>query len=235
MPSKLQTQDIKDLHVPQAGHRSQSISRSGVNTQPRDTSGHVGSSKSKCRRNNQASPRRVMPGKVQKRDYKAAERKRRETTLQANLRQMEEPLDEQYIRNAAVLPDLRKPTPAPTPIPTPKPSFSNGPLPQEEPTRIHGYNVEDFKRIYHSVVDPKLTTKSGNPRPYGLQMGQVIKQRMWKKVHCLSFLGTEGADGRVWISESYCSHTLRPYAPVIDVDVSGEPMPEKPKRKRSRR
>ncbi|KAL2087871.1 hypothetical protein ACEWY4_016699 [Coilia grayii] len=148
---------------------------------------------------------------------------------------MKEPLDERYVKNAAVLPDLRKPTPAPTPIPTPKPSFSNGPLPQEEPVKIHGYNVENFKRIYHSVVDPKLTTKSGNPRPYGLQMGRVIKQRMWEKFQCPSFLETEGADGRVWISESYCSPTLEPYAPVIDVDISEEPMPEKPKRKRARR
>ncbi|XP_063069023.1 uncharacterized protein LOC134460576 [Engraulis encrasicolus] len=165
----------------------------------------------------------------------AAERKRREAALQSRLRQMKEPLDERYIKNAAVLPDLRQPTPAPAPILTPKPSCCNGSLAQEEPMKIHGYSVEHFKRIYHSVVDPKLTTKSGNPRPYGLEMGRVIKQRMWETFNCPSFVETEAADGRVWISETYCSPNLKPHAPLIDVDISQEPMPEKPKRKRARR
>ncbi|XP_063044293.1 uncharacterized protein LOC134438615 [Engraulis encrasicolus] len=166
----------------------------------------------------------------------AAERKRREDALQSSLRQMKEPLDERYIKNAAVLPDLRLQTSAPAPPQTltPKPSCSNGSLAQEEPLKIHGCNVEDFKRIYHSVVDPKLTTKSGNPRPYGLQMGRVIKQRMWETFNCPSFVETEAADGRVWISEAYCSPNLKPHAPLIDVDISQEPMPEKPKRKRAR-
>ncbi|XP_063046100.1 uncharacterized protein LOC134440097 [Engraulis encrasicolus] len=166
----------------------------------------------------------------------AAERKRRETALQSSLRQMQEPLDERYIKNAAVLPDLRQPTPASaptTPILTPGPSCSSSvPQPQDEPLRIHGCNVEDFKRIYHSVVDPKLTTKSGNPRPYGLQMGRVIKQRMWEIFHCPSFVETEGADGRVWVSEAYCSPSLKPHAPLIDVDISQEPIPGQTKRKR---
>ncbi|XP_063057671.1 uncharacterized protein LOC134451272 [Engraulis encrasicolus] len=165
----------------------------------------------------------------------AAERKRREAALQSSLRQLKEPLDERYIKNAAVLPDLRQPTSAPASIQNLKPSFSNGPQLQEEPLRIHGYNVEDFKRIYHSVVDPKLTTKSGNACRYDLQMGRVIKQRMWEKFNCPSFVETVDADGRVQISESYCSPTLKPHAPVFEVDISEEPLPEQPKRKRARR
>ena len=146
---------------------------------------------------------------------------------------MEEPLEERYIKNAAVLPDFRQPTPAP--IPTPHPRSNSGPLPQEEPLKIHGYSVEEYKRIYHSEVDPMMTTRSGHPRPYSLQMGRVIKQRLWDKFSCPSFLETEDADGRIWITESYCSPTLEPYAPLIEVDIIGEPMPVKPKRKRARR
>ncbi|XP_063070725.1 uncharacterized protein LOC134461812 [Engraulis encrasicolus] len=320
VPGKVQAQDIKVLPVPQTGY--QNISSSGpYNTQPGDSSSHETNCESKGRRKKQATPRHIMPCKVQKQDFKvmyvtkpalfcskstfaglpyslneilglpqtprygfierkrrlndgkkfnpqdidipfewspsprenedmffphlndssykaeAAERKRREASLQSSLQQMKEPLDERYIKNAAVLPDLRQPTPAPAPPQTftPKPSCSNGSLAQEVPLKIHGYSVEHFKRIYHSVVDPKLTTKSGNPRPYGLEMGRVIKQRMWETFNCPSFVETEAADGRVWISEAYCSPNLKPHAPLIDVDISQEPMPEKPKRKRARR
>ncbi|KAL2087872.1 hypothetical protein ACEWY4_016700 [Coilia grayii] len=68
MPSKLQTQDIKVLHVAQAGH--QSISRSGFDTQPGASSGHAASCESKGRRSKQANPRHIMASKVQKQDYR---------------------------------------------------------------------------------------------------------------------------------------------------------------------
>ena len=128
---------------------------------------------------------------------------------------MEEPLEERYIKNAAVLPDFRQPTPAP--IPTPHPRSNSGPLPQEEPLKIHGYSVEEYKRIYHSEVDPMMTTRSGHPRPYSLQMGRVIKQRLWDKFSCPSFLETEDADGRIWITESPCLRSLRGRGPDAEL------------------
>ncbi|XP_063070039.1 uncharacterized protein LOC134461198 [Engraulis encrasicolus] len=262
MPSKVQKQDFKVMYVPKPALFCSKSTFAGL---PYSLNEILGLPQTPChgfierkRRLNDGKkfnpqdidiPFEWSPSPREKEDmffphlndssYKAeaAERKRREAALQSRLRQMKEPLDERYIKNAAVLPDLHQPTPAPAPPQTltPKPSCSNGPLAQEEPLQIHGYSVEHFKRIYHSVVDPKLTTKSGNPRPYGLEMGRVIKQRMWETFNCPSFVETEDADGRVWISEAYCSPNLKRHAPLIDVDISQEPMPEKPKRKRARR
>ncbi|XP_063050458.1 uncharacterized protein LOC134445308 [Engraulis encrasicolus] len=263
MPSKVQKQDFKVLYVPQPALFCSKSTFAGL---PHSLNEILGLPQTPCQgfirgkellRDEKkfspedidipfewsASPREeedMFFPHLHVSSYKAeaAERKRREAALQRSLRQMQEPLDERYIKNAAVLPDLRQSTPvsAPTtPILTSKPSSSiSRPQPQDEPLKIHGCNVEDFKRIYHSVVDPKLTTKSGNPRPYSLQTGRVIKQRMWETFHCPSFVETEGADGRVWVSEAYCSPSLKPHAPLIDVDISQEPMPEKPKRKRAR-
>lgn len=70
--------------VPQAGPLSQEtpfiqgrsldelqgISHSGVNTQPRTTSGHVGDCDSKGRRKKQAKPHRVLPSNRQTQDFK---------------------------------------------------------------------------------------------------------------------------------------------------------------------
>ncbi|XP_063072547.1 uncharacterized protein LOC134463266 [Engraulis encrasicolus] len=259
MPSKVQKQAPKALHVSQAAPVCSQASFTGL---PYSLNQVLGITQTPCHGfiggkdlhdGEKLSPQDIdipfewSPSPREREDmffphlddssYKAeaAERKRREAALQSSLRQMKEPLDERYIKNAAVVPDLRQLTSASTSTQNSKSSFSNGPQLQEEPLKIHGYNVEDFKRMYHSVVDPKLTTKSGNVCRYDLQMGRVIKQRMWEKFNCPSFVETEDADGRVWISESYCSPTLKPHAPVVDVDISEEPLPEQPKRKRARR
>ncbi|KAI3352742.1 hypothetical protein L3Q82_019320, partial [Scortum barcoo] len=96
-------------------------------------------------------------------------------------------------------------------------------VPQSEaPLMIHGYSVEEYQKIYHSVVDEMLKYKSGCPRPYSLQLGRKIKQRLWEKLNRPRFTTEEAEDGRLIITESYGEGV---YPPLIDVDISGEPEP----------
>ncbi|KAI3366934.1 hypothetical protein L3Q82_009581, partial [Scortum barcoo] len=100
---------------------------------------------------------------------------------------------------------------------TPAPQASSSGLrsvgvPQSEaPLMIHGYSVEEYQKIYHSVVDEMLRYKNGRSRPYSLQLGRKIKQRLWEKLN------------RLIITESYGEGV---YPPLIDVDISGEPEPK---------
>ena len=143
---------------------------------------------------------------------------------------MADPLDERYIKNAAVLPDLCQPSPPATS--SAHASSTSGGAPQDEPLLTHGHTVKEYQAIYHSVVDPMLKTRSGKTRPYSLELGHGIKQRLWEKLFCPTLIETEDADGRVHIFEAHRSPTLKSYAPQIDVDISGEP--EQPMRKRAR-
>ncbi|KAG5276905.1 hypothetical protein AALO_G00111120 [Alosa alosa] len=143
----------------------------------------------------------------------AKERKRREMAQESRLRQMAQSVEERYIKNAAVLPDLR-------PLPPVAQSSSLLSAALSEPLLTHGHTMEDYQAIYHSVVDPMLRTKSGNARQYNLG-----KQRLWERMSCPTLVETVDADGRVHITESFSTPTLKSYAPQIDVDISGEPLP----------
>lgn len=133
-------------------------------------------------------------------------------------------LEERYLKNAAVLPDVR---PAASSV------SSVDVCQQEEPLSIHGRSVEEYRDIYRSVVEPMMKTRSGQRRPYSLQLGLKIKQRLWEALNCPSLEETEQPDGRVLITESF-SPTSGRVAPRIHVDISGEPLPEKPRRKKAR-
>lgn len=141
------------------------------------------------------------------------------------LRSLKEPLELRYIRNAAVLPECR-----PRPKPSTPPVATGSQVP-DGPLTIHGYSVDQYKQLYHSVVDPLLLTPSGRPRPYSLALGRQIKQQLWQKLFCPSFTCTPQPDGRQQITESF---GVRMYAPRVDLDVSGEPECEKPPRKRAK-
>ncbi|XP_062412370.1 uncharacterized protein LOC134102308 [Sardina pilchardus] len=162
----------------------------------------------------------------------AKERKRREMIQRSSFRQMAEPVEERYMKNAAVLPDFR---PLPSVAPTSTQSSSLHSAAPSEPLMIHGHSVEDYQAIYHTVVDPMLKTKSGNTRQYNIPMARSIKQRLWERMSCPTFEETVDEDGRVHVTESFSTPTLKSYAPQIDVDISGEPQPWLPKRKRARR
>ncbi|KAL1256699.1 hypothetical protein QQF64_012244 [Cirrhinus molitorella] len=133
-------------------------------------------------------------------------------------------LEKRYLENAAVLPDI-----------SPAASVSSAAplcLP-EEPISIHGCSVQAYQNIYHSVAEPMRKTRSGRQRPYSLELGLKIKQRLWETLNCPSLLEMEQPDGRILITESF-STSSRSFAPHIYVDISEEPVPEEPRRKKPR-
>ncbi|ROL52362.1 hypothetical protein DPX16_18730 [Anabarilius grahami] len=128
-------------------------------------------------------------------------------------------LEERYL----VLPDIR-----------PAASVSSvDACQQEEPVSIHGCSVQDYQDMYSSVVEPVMKPRCGRRRPYSLELGLKIKQRLWETLKCPSLVETEQPDGRVLITESF-STTSRSFAPRIHVDISEEPLPEEPRRKKPR-
>lgn len=133
-------------------------------------------------------------------------------------------LEERYLKNAAVLPDIR-----------PAASVSSvTPLcQQEESVSIHGCSIQGYQDIYHSVAEPLMKTRRGRRRPYSLELGLKIKQRLWKTLNCPSLVETEQPDGRILITESFSTNN-RSFAPQIHVDISEEPLPEEPRRKKPR-
>ncbi|KAL0188783.1 hypothetical protein M9458_015882 [Cirrhinus mrigala] len=133
-------------------------------------------------------------------------------------------LEERYLKNAAVLPDI-----------CPAASVSSvAPLcRQEEPVSIHGCSVQGFLDIYHSVAEPMMKTRCGRRRPYSLELGLKIKQRLWETLDCPALVEAVQPDGRVLITESF-STTSRSFPPQIHVDISEEPLPEEPCRKKPR-
>ncbi|KAK2876336.1 hypothetical protein Q8A67_020432 [Cirrhinus molitorella] len=133
-------------------------------------------------------------------------------------------LEERYLKNAAVLPNIH---------PAASVSSETPLCQQEEAVSIHSCSVEGYQEIYHSVAEPMLKTPSGRRRPYSLELGLIIKQRLWEKLSCPSLVETEQPDGRIVITESF-STNKRSFAPRIDVDISEEPLPEEPRRKKPR-
>lgn len=157
-----------------------------------------------------------------------AERKRREAELQKTLK---EPLEEQYIYNAAVLPDLR-PFPTPALASVPQETSNSGRLIQVPPLQTHALKIEEYQSIYHSVVGSVLRTPSGQTRPCSLKLGRRIKQRLWEALCCPSLRVEVLPERRLHITESFSRATLKSFAPRFDLDTTGEPTPEPPKKKR---
>ncbi|XP_034565904.1 uncharacterized protein LOC117831349 isoform X2 [Notolabrus celidotus] len=116
--------------------------------------------------------------------------------------------------------------------PSPRPSTSTSPLQPDSDLRIHNRSVEEYQRIYHEVVDDMLKFKSGRPRPYSLELGRRIKQKLWERLNCPTFTETVDENGLV---HGDASHGVGVYPPQYDVDTSGEPQPETPLQKRARK
>ncbi|XP_034536129.1 uncharacterized protein LOC117810408 [Notolabrus celidotus] len=114
----------------------------------------------------------------------------------------------------------------------PSPWPSTSPLQPDSDLRIHNRSVEEYQRIYHEVVDDMLKFKSGRPRPYSLELGRRIKQKLWERLNRPSFTETVDENGLVHVDASY---GVGVYPPQYDVDTSGEPQPETPPQKRARK
>nr|XP_020455804.1 uncharacterized protein C22orf31 homolog [Monopterus albus] len=133
------------------------------------------------------------------------------------------PLDERYIRNAAVLPDVELPRidrafSAEEKTPS---SMSTGQCggPQHQPgLRIHGFTAAEYQQTYHSVVDPLLLSPCGTLAAYSLELGRNIKERLFKELAYPMLQISEYSDGKVEVVERFC--VLRP-TPLIDIDNKG--------------
>lgn len=127
-------------------------------------------------------------------------------------RDPQKPLDERFIRNAAVLPDLSDLPYSPEAVKTEERTSSDALM-------IHGYSVEDFQQAYHSVVDPLLYRPCGKLRPYSLELGFTIKEHLLEELAYPTLEMSEHPDGKVEVMERFC--VLRP-TPYIDIDYKGD-------------
>ncbi|XP_056613298.1 uncharacterized protein LOC130428989 [Triplophysa dalaica] len=135
-------------------------------------------------------------------------------------------LEKHFFNNAAVIPEF---CPELTKTHTVAHLVHTSP---EEPLLIHGNSTEDHQRMSRAVVDSMLKKSSGKPLNYSLQLGLRVKQRLWKTLNCPTMLEEEQPDGLIQVKEMFSRPSLKRSAPRINVDISGEPLPYAPQRKR---
>ncbi|XP_008307360.1 uncharacterized protein C22orf31 [Cynoglossus semilaevis] len=123
----------------------------------------------------------------------------------------ETPLDNRYIKNAAVLPGLKDEA-----LSSEERTSSSVVTSQPEILLIHGFTVPEYQHIYHSVVDPLLLDPHGEPAVYSLELGRHIKEQLFSELAYPTFQMTEQPSGRVAVLERFC--VLRS-TPVIDIEI----------------
>lgn len=131
----------------------------------------------------------------------------------------QKPLDDRYIRNAAVLPDLKLPH-SNRALTTEERTSSSLSTSQPGPLMIHGFTVPEYQLTYHSVVDPLLFSPCGKLTAYSLELGRNIKEHLFKELAYPTLQISEHPNGKVEVIERFC--VLRP-TPFIDIDSNGEP------------
>ncbi|XP_044541414.1 uncharacterized protein C22orf31 homolog [Gracilinanus agilis] len=60
------------------------------------------------------------------------------------------------------------------------PLGNRGEQPPQDTLIIHGLSAEQYTALYHSVVEPMLWNTSGTPKRYSLELGKVIKRKLWE-------------------------------------------------------
>ncbi|XP_066580387.1 uncharacterized protein LOC136771776 [Amia ocellicauda] len=129
-----------------------------------------------------------------------------------------ESLKERYIKNAAVIPELRPRLEKA--LAERAASTSSLPRQEDEPLWIHGLSVEEYQQVFRSVVDPMFNTSSGDPRPYSLELGREIKQKLWEALNCPRLEEIVHEDGRVEIKESFTKPGCK--RKHTQIDTTGE-------------
>lgn len=131
---------------------------------------------------------------------------------------LQKALDAKYIKNAAVLPDLKVPL-------SDKACSTEGRTTSSVSSRktgplIHGFKVPEYQLTYHSVVDPLLFSPSGKLAAYSLELGRNIKEHLFRELAYPTLHISELPNGKVEVMERFC--VLRS-TPFIDIDSKGEP------------
>lgn len=128
-------------------------------------------------------------------------------------------LDGRYLRNAAVLPDLRLPHSDGALATGGRTCSSVSSTTQPRPLMIHGFTVPEYQHTYHSVVDPLLISSCGKFKAYSLELGRNIKEHLFKELAYPTLDISEQPNGKVEVTERFC--VLRP-TPFIDIDSNRE-------------
>lgn len=131
----------------------------------------------------------------------------------------QKPLDDRYIRNAALLPDLKLPH-SDGALTTAERTSSSTSTSQPGPLMIHGFTVPEYQQTYRSVVDPLLFGPCGKLTAYSLELGRRIKEDLFKELAYPTLQISEQPSGKVEVMERFC--VLRP-TPFIDMDSNGKP------------
>nr|XP_020852397.1 uncharacterized protein C22orf31 homolog [Phascolarctos cinereus] len=90
---------------------------------------------------------------------------------------------------------------------------------------IHGLSAEQYTALYHSVVEPLLWNTSGTPKRYSLELGKVIKQRLWEALCSQATTPSPGAG-----PGSFLNNALLPgkrTGPELERDASEAPAASK--------
>ncbi|RXM31048.1 hypothetical protein EOD39_7305 [Acipenser ruthenus] len=126
------------------------------------------------------------------------------------------------LKNVAVIPDLRSREEilvSRACLRSAKASFEST---ADKPIQIHGLTVTEYCKVYSDVVEPMLNTSAGKRKRYSVELGRQIKQRLWSSLNCPSLEEVEQPEGLIQVKE------VHRHAPLIDLDLSGEPMPIHP-------
>ncbi|XP_050934843.1 uncharacterized protein C22orf31 [Lates calcarifer] len=131
----------------------------------------------------------------------------------------QKPLDDRYVRNAAVLPDFKLPH-GDRALFTEERTSCGVSAGQPEPLMIHGFTVPEYQQTYHSVVDHLLFSPCGKLTAYSLELGRNIKEHLFEELAYPTLQISEQPNGKVEVVERFC--VLRP-TPFIDIDIKREP------------
>nr|XP_014340649.1 PREDICTED: uncharacterized protein C22orf31 homolog [Latimeria chalumnae] len=138
-----------------------------------------------------------------------------------------EGLQDRYVENVII-----PPVQPPEEINFSGPQCSSQVENSDQSLRIHGLSVNEYRKVYNSVVKPILETTSRRKRAsnnWSITVGRQIKQKLWEALQCPTLQEVIHPDGRTEVKESFQSCQGKGDAPKYEVDISGEP---KPKRKR---
>ncbi|XP_034539842.1 uncharacterized protein LOC117812951 isoform X2 [Notolabrus celidotus] len=159
-----------------------------------------------CRSDQDSNPHHSAPAARKKRKRASVARPSSSEHLAELTR---DPAPQHSTHDAVVFPPVQRPQstipPAELPsvsdvVPSTQPSTAP---PDDSPLMIHGYTVPEYQQIYHSVVDDMLRYKDGRLRPYSLDLGRRIKQKLWERLNRPAFTETVDENGLVNVNVSY--------------------------------
>uniref|UniRef100_A0A4X2KVT2 Uncharacterized protein n=1 Tax=Vombatus ursinus TaxID=29139 RepID=A0A4X2KVT2_VOMUR len=91
----------------------------------------------------------------------------------------------------------------------------------QEALVIHGLSAERYTALYHSVVEPMLWNTSGTPRRYSLELGKVIKRKLWEALCSQATTPSPGAGSGSCLNDAIVPRKRT--GPKLERDASEPP------------